>query len=86
MRVGVRLQHVTPHATAPAGGSLRRCRVSQAGSGNPDVASTGVIETANLYTAGEFEVVAKFPPVNGVVSSVWLFHFEVPHPEPPLPP
>lgn len=45
--------------------------------GEPDVASTGIIETANLYTAARFEVVARFPQVLGVVSAVWTFHFEV---------
>lgn len=42
----------------------------------PAVSSTGLIQTAGLFTAGKFEVVARFPPVQGVVSSVWGFHFE----------
>ena len=40
------------------------------------VSSTGLIQTAGLFTAGTFQVTARFPPVPGVVSSVWGFHFE----------
>lgn len=45
-------------------------------SGTAELASTGIIQTANLYGSGRFEITARFPPVQGLVSSLWLFHFE----------
>lgn len=40
------------------------------------VTSAAVLQTADLFASGRYEVVARFPPVRGLVFAVWTFHYE----------
>merc|ERR1712166_603727 len=40
------------------------------------VNGSAVLQTADLFAPGRYEVVAGFPPVKGLVFAVWTFHYE----------
>lgn len=42
-----------------------------------EVDSTAIIQSAQLFNSGKYEVVAAFPNVMGLVSTFWSFHYEV---------
>ena len=43
---------------------------------NGTVTSAGLLQTADLFGSGRYEVVARFPPKKGLVFAVWSFHYE----------
>lgn len=41
-----------------------------------EVFSSGVVQTADIFASGRYEVVAKVPPDSGLVWAIWTFHYE----------